>query len=92
MRFSRLMELALYDPAEGYYASGKAGVGRDGDFSRTSASARSLAKSSPPNSSSSGKLSADLLISRSSSKARTTVDSPRIFSTAWPQLRLRIAA
>ena len=32
MRFSRLMELALYDPAEGYYASGKAGVGRDGDF------------------------------------------------------------
>jgi SAM-dependent MidA family methyltransferase len=26
------MELALYDPAEGYYASGKAGVGRDGDF------------------------------------------------------------
>ncbi len=32
MRFSRFMESALYDPAEGYYASGKAGVGRDGDF------------------------------------------------------------
>lgn len=32
MPFSRFMELALYDPAEGYYASGKAGVGRDGDF------------------------------------------------------------
>ena len=32
MRFSRFMELALYDPAEGYYASGRAGVGRDGDF------------------------------------------------------------
>jgi SAM-dependent MidA family methyltransferase len=32
MRFSRFMELALYDPAEGYYASGKAVVGRDGDF------------------------------------------------------------
>ena len=32
MRFSRFMELALYDSAEGYYASGKAGVGRDGDF------------------------------------------------------------
>jgi SAM-dependent MidA family methyltransferase len=32
MRFSRFMELALYDPAEGYYASGKATVGRDGDF------------------------------------------------------------
>ena len=32
MRFSRFMELALYDPAEGYYASGKACVGRDGDF------------------------------------------------------------
>jgi len=32
MRFSRFMELALYDPSEGYYASGKAGVGRDGDF------------------------------------------------------------
>lgn len=32
MRFSRFMELALYDHAEGYYASGKAGVGRDGDF------------------------------------------------------------
>jgi SAM-dependent MidA family methyltransferase len=26
------MELALYDPDEGYYGSGKAGVGRDGDF------------------------------------------------------------
>jgi len=32
MRFSRFMELALYDHAEGYYASGKAVVGRDGDF------------------------------------------------------------
>jgi SAM-dependent MidA family methyltransferase len=32
MSFSRFMELALYDPAAGYYASGKAGVGRDGDF------------------------------------------------------------
>ena len=32
MRFSRFMELTLYDPAEGYYASGKAGVGRNGDF------------------------------------------------------------
>lgn len=32
MRFSRFMELALYDSSEGYYASGKAGVGRDGDF------------------------------------------------------------
>jgi SAM-dependent MidA family methyltransferase len=32
MRFSRFMEMALYDPADGYYASGRAGVGRDGDF------------------------------------------------------------
>ena len=32
MRFSRFMELALYDPAQGYYASGKASIGRDGDF------------------------------------------------------------
>ncbi len=32
MRFSRFMELALYDSTEGYYASGKAVVGRDGDF------------------------------------------------------------
>lgn len=32
MRFSRFMEMALYDSAEGYYASGKASVGRDGDF------------------------------------------------------------
>ena len=32
IRFSRFMELALYDPDEGYYASGKAGVGHDGDF------------------------------------------------------------
>jgi len=32
MRFSRLMELALYDPLEGYYASGRAAVGRKGDF------------------------------------------------------------
>jgi SAM-dependent MidA family methyltransferase len=32
MRFSRFMELALYDPLEGYYASGRAAVGRAGDF------------------------------------------------------------
>lgn len=32
MRFSRYMELALYDPSQGYYASGKASVGREGDF------------------------------------------------------------
>lgn len=32
MPFSRFLELALYDPSEGYYAGGKAGVGRDGDF------------------------------------------------------------
>jgi SAM-dependent MidA family methyltransferase len=32
MRFSRFMELALYDPHEGYYASGRAAVGRGGDF------------------------------------------------------------
>jgi SAM-dependent MidA family methyltransferase len=32
MRFSRFMELALYDPLEGYYASGRATVGRSGDF------------------------------------------------------------
>lgn len=32
MRFSRFMELALYDPADGYYASGRASVGRGGDF------------------------------------------------------------
>jgi SAM-dependent MidA family methyltransferase len=30
--FSRFMELALYDPREGYYASGRAVVGRGGDF------------------------------------------------------------
>jgi SAM-dependent MidA family methyltransferase len=32
MRFSRYMELALYDPLEGYYTSGRAAVGREGDF------------------------------------------------------------
>ncbi len=32
MPFSRFMELALYDPAEGYYAGRNARVGRDGDF------------------------------------------------------------
>ena len=32
MRFSRYMELALYDPSHGYYASGRASVGRQGDF------------------------------------------------------------
>jgi SAM-dependent MidA family methyltransferase len=32
MRFSRFMELTLYDPLEGYYASGRAAVGRKGDF------------------------------------------------------------
>ena len=30
--FSRFMNLALYDPLEGYYASGRAAVGREGDF------------------------------------------------------------
>lgn len=30
--FSRFMELALYDREDGYYASGRAGVGKDGDF------------------------------------------------------------
>jgi SAM-dependent MidA family methyltransferase len=32
MRFSRYMDLALYDPREGYYTSGRAAVGREGDF------------------------------------------------------------
>ncbi|MFM8716346.1 MAG: class I SAM-dependent methyltransferase [Spartobacteria bacterium] len=32
MRFSRYMELALYDPSQGYYTSGTASVGRQGDF------------------------------------------------------------
>ena len=32
MRFSRFMELALYDLEDGYYASGRAVVGRAGDF------------------------------------------------------------
>lgn len=32
MRFSRFMDLALYDPLEGYYATGRAAVGRLGDF------------------------------------------------------------
>ena len=30
--FARFMELALYDPEQGYYASGRAGVGKSGDF------------------------------------------------------------
>jgi SAM-dependent MidA family methyltransferase len=30
--FSRFMDLALYDPLEGYYTSGCAAVGREGDF------------------------------------------------------------
>lgn len=30
--FSRFMDLALYDALEGYYASGRAAVGREGDF------------------------------------------------------------
>ncbi|HEX5791204.1 MAG TPA: SAM-dependent methyltransferase, partial [Luteolibacter sp.] len=32
LRFCDFMALALYDPAEGYYASGTAQVGRGGDF------------------------------------------------------------
>lgn len=32
MKFSRFMELALYDSQEGYYASDRAKVGREGDF------------------------------------------------------------
>jgi SAM-dependent MidA family methyltransferase len=32
MPFSRFMGLALYDPLEGYYTSGRAAVGREGDF------------------------------------------------------------
>ena len=30
--FARFMALALYDPKSGYYASGRAGVGKAGDF------------------------------------------------------------
>lgn len=30
--FARFMEMALYDPEEGYYAAGKAEIGRGGDF------------------------------------------------------------
>jgi SAM-dependent MidA family methyltransferase len=32
MPFREFMHAALYDPAEGYYASGKASIGRKGDF------------------------------------------------------------
>lgn len=32
MTFARLMELALYHPRHGYYASGRARIGRRGDF------------------------------------------------------------
>ena len=32
LRFDRYMELALYHPAEGYYAAGRARFGKDGDF------------------------------------------------------------
>lgn len=32
MSFSRFMDLSLYDPLEGYYASDRAAVGREGDF------------------------------------------------------------
>lgn len=30
--FARFMQLALYDPRHGYYASGRAAIGRSGDF------------------------------------------------------------
>ena len=30
--FARFMELALYHPEHGYYASGRASIGRRGDF------------------------------------------------------------
>lgn len=30
--FEKFMEMALYDPDFGYYASGRAGIGREGDF------------------------------------------------------------
>lgn len=32
MPFDRFMERALYDPVDGYYASGKSTIGRQGDF------------------------------------------------------------
>ncbi len=32
LRFSQFMEMALYDAREGYYASGRAAVGKQGDF------------------------------------------------------------
>ncbi len=32
LAFSRFMDLALYDPFDGYYSSGRAAVGREGDF------------------------------------------------------------
>jgi SAM-dependent MidA family methyltransferase len=32
LRFDRFMERALYDPEDGYYASGKSAIGKHGDF------------------------------------------------------------
>ena len=32
MSFARFMELALYEPERGYYSSGRAAIGRQGDF------------------------------------------------------------
>lgn len=32
MSFSRFMQLSLYEPGQGYYASGSTAVGREGDF------------------------------------------------------------
>lgn len=32
MTFARFMEMALYDPEDGYYASGRATIGKAGDF------------------------------------------------------------
>ncbi len=52
--FARFMELALYDPGDGYYASGKVRIGKWAIFLPMSASARSLGVCSPGNSRKSG--------------------------------------
>lgn len=62
--FREFMEAALYDPAHGYYASGKAAIGRNGDFITNVSAGPLFAR----------------LISRQLSEMWRLLDSPKIFT------------
>ncbi len=70
--FRWFMEQALYHPEHGYYSSGRATIGRRGDYFTNVVSVRSLAESWPGSSGRCGKSWASPRYSRLWNKERTT--------------------